>query len=162
VSRDGGATFDNFKVSESPFNPTAAIFFGDYTNISAYNNVIRPVWARLHNGSMSIITAIVDSLYVGVAPEKEQAVPFSLDQNYPNPAADYTWFSYKIHRPTRVTLKVFDLYGKEVACLLSDNPKMPGKYTEWFDFRGHGFTPGFYYFSMVSGEQTVKRKMIIE
>lgn len=162
VSRDGGSTFDNFKISESPFTPDPAIFFGDYTNVSAYNNVVRPVWTRLDNGSLSIITAIVDSLYTGMSPEKTGTAPFSLDQNYPNPARDFTYFSFKIHQPTRVTLKVFNLYGKEVACILKDKPVLPGKFIERFDTRGSGLAPGFYYFSMVNGEQTVKRKMIVE
>jgi hypothetical protein len=43
VSKDGGETFENFKVSESPFIPNAGVFFGDYTGISAHNNMVRPV-----------------------------------------------------------------------------------------------------------------------
>jgi hypothetical protein len=35
-STDGGETFTNFKVSQSSFNPTSGVFFGDYTNIAAY------------------------------------------------------------------------------------------------------------------------------
>ena len=162
VSRDGGETFDNFKVSESPFTPNSSIFFGDYTNISAVNNIVRPIWTRLDNGSLSIITAIVDSLYVGISPEKQGSVPFSLEQNFPNPARNYTYFSYKIHQQTRVTLKVFDLYGKEVACLREGESMVPGKYVEKLDTKSNGLTPGFYYFSLVSGEQSVKRKMIVE
>ena len=60
VSRDGGESFFNFKISESPFIPTSGIFFGDYNNISAHNNVIRPMWTRLHQGQLSVWTAIVD------------------------------------------------------------------------------------------------------
>ena len=37
VSRDGGETFENMKISESPFDPMSSVFFGDYTNISACN-----------------------------------------------------------------------------------------------------------------------------
>ncbi len=60
VSRDGGESFFNFKVSEQPFLPTAGVFFGDYNNVTAYNNVIRPIWTRLHQGQLSVWTAIVD------------------------------------------------------------------------------------------------------
>ncbi|MCB0726391.1 MAG: hypothetical protein KDD00_02940 [Ignavibacteriae bacterium] len=59
-STDGGETFDNFKVSESPFTPVSSVFFGDYTNISASHGKVRPIWGRLHNSVNSIYTAIVD------------------------------------------------------------------------------------------------------
>ncbi len=59
ASSDGGETFINFKVSEEPFIPTSNIFFGDYNNVSAHNNVVRPIWTRLHQGQLSVMTAIV-------------------------------------------------------------------------------------------------------
>ena len=59
-STDGGDTFDNFKVSESSFTPTSGIFFGDYTNIAAYNRMIYPMWMRLNNSSLSVWTAIIN------------------------------------------------------------------------------------------------------
>ena len=54
-----GATFENFKVSESSFTPTASIFFGDYTNIAAWEGKIYPIWTRLHNGIRSTWIALV-------------------------------------------------------------------------------------------------------
>jgi hypothetical protein len=162
VSRDGGETFDNFKVSESPFNPDPGIFFGDYTNVSACNNIVRPIWTRLDNGALSVVTAIVDSLYVGITPEKISPVPFSLDQNYPNPSTGTTSFSFKIHQPSRVSLRIFDLFGNEVACLLNNKPMDKGKYIERFDTRSRGLAPGFYYFSLVNTEQSIIRKMVVE
>jgi len=60
VSTDGGETFVNFMVSETPFVPTSNVFFGDYNNISAHNNVIRPIWTRLHQGQLSVWTAIAE------------------------------------------------------------------------------------------------------
>ncbi len=57
-STDGGDSFDNFKVSESSFTPTSGVFFGDYTNIAAYNRMVYPMWMRL-SGSLSVWTAII-------------------------------------------------------------------------------------------------------
>jgi hypothetical protein len=161
VSRDGGETFHNFPVSESPFNPDASIFFGDYTHIAAHNSIVRPIWTRLHNGQLSIMTALVDSLYVGMVPEK-QATAITLDQNFPNPARQVTWFSYKVHEPCKVSLKVYDLYGKEVSVVVDDRNVSTGKYMERFDPLAEGLVPGFYYFSLISGEQSIKKKMIVE
>ncbi|MEM9546484.1 MAG: sialidase family protein [Bacteroidota bacterium] len=59
-STDGGNSFTNKKISESPFLPIDAIFFGDYNDISAYNGMIRPIWTRLDNRKLSVWTALID------------------------------------------------------------------------------------------------------
>lgn len=59
-STDGGHTFINNKISESPFLPNDAIFFGDYNDISVYNGMVRPIWTRLENRELSIWTALIN------------------------------------------------------------------------------------------------------
>jgi hypothetical protein len=162
VSKDGGDTFDNFKVSETPFNPNSGIFFGDYTNIATHDSTVRPIWTRLHNGSMSVMTALVDNIFVGISPEKEKAVPFSLEQNYPNPVQEITYISFKIHAPTMVSLKVFDMCGHEVATVVSNEMMSTGKHVEQFDRRKYGLSPGLYYYSLISKDLTAKRKMVVD
>jgi hypothetical protein len=162
VSQDGGSTFRNFKVSDTPFLPSASIFFGDYTCISAHNDVVRPIWARLHENSLSVWTAIADSIFTGIVEKPEAMVALTLEQNYPNPGKDYTWFAYKVHRPTMVTLAICDVLGREVAVLQKDKPVSPGKYIEYFDIDNSRLPAGVYYFSLVNGEQSLRRKMIIE
>lgn len=58
-SIDGGATFTNVKISETPFTPSETSFFGDYTNIAAHKGVITPVWARMDKGKTSVWTAVI-------------------------------------------------------------------------------------------------------
>jgi len=65
-STDGGDSFINFKISESSFIPLKSSFFGDYTNIAAYNGKIYPVWARNDNGEKSIIISIINENTVDV------------------------------------------------------------------------------------------------
>ena len=59
-SRDGGQTWVNTVISETPFEPTARVFFGDYNNIAAVNGVVRPIWTRCDNGRLSVVTALVN------------------------------------------------------------------------------------------------------
>jgi hypothetical protein len=59
-STDGGETFSNFKVSETSFNPTSNIFFGDYINIAAHNRKIYPIWMRLDGSALSVWTTIIE------------------------------------------------------------------------------------------------------
>ena len=58
-STDGGGTFTEKKISESPFVPTDTKFFGDYTNISAHKGVIAPIWTRMDDGKTSVYTAVI-------------------------------------------------------------------------------------------------------
>ncbi len=164
VSRDGGVTFENKRISSTSFYPNSSLFFGDYTNISAHNGRVRPIWLHMElpNPGMCIYTAIIDSVYTGVAESPAVPYSFTLDQNYPNPASMSTSIAYKVHVSTTVTLQVRDLYGKVVATLADHAFRRPGKYIETLDVAAAGLAPGFYYYSLVSGEQSVNRKMVVE
>lgn len=159
MSSDGGETFTNFRISESPFYPNAGVFFGDYTFITAYDNVIRPIWTRLHNSSRSIWTAIVDP---GVVQVNEANVNLmTVERSYPNPFRESTWFSFKVRRPASVILKVYDQFGREVATLINDREYPAGKHTVEFNASQYHLAPGVYYFSLVSSDQNIKQKMIL-
>ncbi len=73
-SNDGGGTFKNVKISESPFIPTEETFFGDYTNIDADNGIITPIWTRMDDGKTSVMTTIIqqDDLIKRQMPEKKK------------------------------------------------------------------------------------------
>ena len=59
-SIDGGNSFSNIKISESPFIPNENVFFGDYNDISAYDGKIRPIWTRLDGNRLSVWTALIE------------------------------------------------------------------------------------------------------
>ena len=158
VSRDAGETFINFKISESPFFPYNTVFFGDYTNVTAHDNIIRPIWARLNDGELSVWTAIVDPTYIDILEDKPEL--FSLEQNYPNPFKESTYFKYKIKNPTVITLQVHDVFGRIVATLIKKSFHETGKYVEHFNPSDYDLKAGVYYFSLSDNESTVKRKMI--
>lgn len=60
TSIDGGLTFTNELISESPFTPNQSVFFGDYNNITAFKGIVRPIWTRYENNKLSIWTALID------------------------------------------------------------------------------------------------------
>ena len=55
ISRDGGETFINERISETPFVPNSKVFFGDYIGINAYNNFYSAIWMRMDNGVLSLM-----------------------------------------------------------------------------------------------------------
>jgi hypothetical protein len=60
VSRDGGKTFVDTRISDSPFTPDPEMFFGDYLNIAAHKGVIRPIWPRMDSGKISLWVALIE------------------------------------------------------------------------------------------------------
>lgn len=59
-SNDGGGTWVNEKISESPFVPSPTVFFGDYNNIDAHDGVVRPIWTRCDERRLSVWTALIN------------------------------------------------------------------------------------------------------
>jgi len=158
-STDGGETFTNMRISDNPFYPSAGVFFGDYTNITAYNNIVRPIWARADGNSMSIWTAIVD-MSVGVS--KPDAIkPFSLAQNYPNPFVESTYYSYELREPSVISLDIYDVFGRQITRLIDNQMTSPGEYTARFDADKYQLQSGIYWMVLSSNQKVEKRQMIL-
>lgn len=158
VSGDGGDTFVNFKVSEEPFIPNDFIFFGDYTNIAAVNDTVRPVWIRLHNNELSLLTALVDPLVIGT--ESEDLTPLAEAQVVPNPFSSSTAFSFKIKEPSIVSLTVNDMTGHKVAEIIDRQMLTPGKYIKVLEAEGYKLKPGVYCFELVVDQKHTTRKVV--
>ncbi len=157
-STNGGDTFENILISETPFFPSSSVFFGDYTNITAFDGQVRPIWARADETQMSIWTAIVD---ISVGMPEPDLKPVSQIINYPNPFRETTWFSFKLLKPSQVSLKVYDLFGRKIVTMIDNRNMEPGKYVESFDAVAYNLKPGVYWFVLETGNTTQKRKMIL-
>lgn len=59
-SKNGGESFVEEVISEQSFEPSGTVFFGDYLNIAAVDNVVRPVWPRMDNGKITLWTALIN------------------------------------------------------------------------------------------------------
>ncbi|MER3525241.1 MAG: hypothetical protein C4326_14660 [Ignavibacteria bacterium] len=88
----------------------------------------------------------------------EQPTSFQLHQNYPNPFNPTTHIRYSLLQSGEVTLKVFDLLGREVATLV--NGSMPaGVYETTFD--ASMLSSGIYFYRLVSSAGVQTRKMML-
>jgi hypothetical protein len=98
----------------------------------------------------------------GVEPSLNLQIPneYSLEQNYPNPFNPVTKINFDLPKSGFVTLKVYDILGKEVATLLNDM-KNAGSYN--VDFDGASFSSGMYYYKLESnGFVSTKKMMLIK
>ena len=66
-----------------------------------------------HNGAFSYTSSL--EVEIGLAP-----LEFTLSQNYPNPFNPTTTIEFTLAQDGRVTLKIYDVSGREVATLLDD------------------------------------------
>lgn len=84
------------------------------------------------------------------------ATNFVLSQNYPNPFNPSTIIEYQIPYSSFVTIKVYDILGKEVATLVNKNQKA-GNYSVVFN--GKNLSSGFYIYKLQSGNSSEIKKM---
>lgn len=104
------------------------------------------VWRKFF---ISSATAVNDA----VQPEK-----FELSQNYPNPFNPSTVIKYSVPASGKVTLKVYDVLGKEVASLVND-VKNAGSYEVNFD--ASKLSSGMYIYSINAGNYSASKKMML-
>jgi hypothetical protein len=160
VSTDGGQSFSNFKVSESPFIPSSSVFFGDYTCITAHNGVIRPIWTRLDEFDLSIYTAIVDTLHTSL--EEPDAGPQAIEMNYPNPFTESTAFSFKLRTANKISLSVHDIHGRKITTLIDGEWLESGKYIKIFHPSTYHLPSGVYYFTLKGNGINQQRKVVYQ
>lgn len=91
--------------------------------------------------------------------EETSPLEFALYQNYPNPFNPATVIKYSVNREALVTLKVFDVLGREITTLVNEI-KSPGTYeSQWNGEKGTG-SSSIYFYRLASGSYTQTRKMI--
>ncbi|TAK58275.1 MAG: T9SS type A sorting domain-containing protein [Bacteroidetes bacterium] len=85
---------------------------------------------------------------------------FSISQNYPNPFNPVTNFGLRISPQTKgmVSLKVFDVLGREVATLVNEN-LLPGTYEVSWNAGNH--PSGVYFYRLQSGEFVETKRMML-
>ena len=111
------------------------------------------------NGSGTAVdyATIKYSQLVGFQPISSE-IPdmFSLSQNYPNPFNPSTNINFSIPKSSFVTLKVFNIMGKEISSLVNENLN-PGVYS--FDFNAEDLASGIYFYKLTAGEFSEVKKM---
>jgi hypothetical protein len=83
---------------------------------------------------------------------------YRLGQNYPNPFNHSTFISYSIPRQDYVTLKIFDVLGKEMATLVDDY-KDQGYHTLKYD--AANLATGLYFYVIQAGSFKQTKKMLL-
>ncbi|MDQ3020935.1 MAG: T9SS type A sorting domain-containing protein [Bacteroidota bacterium] len=100
------------------------------------------------------------SLLTGLASNSIYSIPevFSLSQNYPNPFNPTTKINYSLPVSNHVSLKIFDVLGKEVVNLVNQRQNA-GAYS--VEFNGGNLSSGVYFYRIDAGEFTDIKRMVL-
>ena len=91
-------------------------------------------------------------------PPGEIPVSYELYQNYPNPFNPATVISYQLPAAGYVSLKIYDVLGREVSTLVNEE-KTPGSYK--ISFKAGTLSSGVYFYKLTTGSFMQMKKMIL-
>jgi len=99
-------------------------------------------------------------IITGVREDAGTGIPeaYTLSQNYPNPFNPSTQIRYSIPEAARVTLKIFNMLGQEVATVLNEQ-QTKGSYIATFD--ANNFATGVYFYRLEAGKFSETKKMLL-
>lgn len=164
---------DDSTIRSIPLNPIAMnlndliissveLDGSEYTNFDSENRLLN---IEQNIGGEFKVTFDIDESVDVASTENEMPIEFVLEQNYPNPFNPSTTIKYSMpFVDTRrgvspqVTLKVFDILGREVATLVNAE-QHAGNYEVQFD--ASALTSGVYFYKLQSGSFIESRKMIL-
>ncbi len=88
------------------------------------------------------------------------ASTFMLEQNYPNPFNPSTVINFELPAEHYVTLKIYDLLGREIAVLL-DGQLTGGKHSVQFSTADYNLSSGVYIYTINAGDFISSKKMML-
>ena len=95
---------------------------------------------------------------VGIISPVNFVTDFTLNQNYPNPFNPSTKILYSIPKSDFVTLRIYNIIGREIHTLVSEFHKV-GTYSANFDARK--FSSGIYFYKLQVGNDFVETKKML-
>ena len=161
VARLGPAQMSTITGQPSPFVPTA----GQWKKLkfplpTGTNKMIFEGYSGFGD-NVYIDSLCIGQRLVGIS-HNENEIPkvYSLSQNYPNPFNPSTQIQYGLPKAGFVTLKIFDVLGKEVSTLVNEM-QQPGTYNFHFDASNLASGVYFYRIDVGDGSYTQIKKMML-
>ncbi len=162
-----GSTGDGQITPSITFDPLGTLYGLKGSNTQTNNlisiNTTTGAGTVIGSAGMSGLLAIamrLDSLTTSVGDDGSNRIPeqFILAQNHPNPFNPATMINYQLATSNWMTLKVYDVLGREVMTLV-DGEVEAGSHSVQMD--GSGLSSGIYFYTMRAGEFVSTRKLLL-
>jgi xylan 1,4-beta-xylosidase len=156
------------KIAECPISNT-----GSWKTFHNFTSAVKPISGRhdvylkftgtetgkLFQLQSLVFTAKGDTSTSATEPS-DSPIPksYGMEQNFPNPFNLSTIINYMLPASGLVTIKVFDILGREAAILVHEK-KSTGKYSLKLD--GSGFSSGIYFYSLETGAFRSVKKFVL-
>ncbi len=128
----------------------------------------KAISVRLHplgrfSGTVWMDLLEVTKVPVGVSEKEFQPVSYNLFQNYPNPFNPSTIISYSVPKISYVTLKIYDILGREVKTLVSTEQNNGLHSVQWNGDNNYGVrvSSGIYLYRIEAGSFIQTKKMLL-
>jgi hypothetical protein len=167
IRKVSSVTQNGRSYTDSVFNGSMPIFNGTIVLNRGYGFV----YEEIEQSISSLVGVIINGVQQGTittslynrldAPREttpQKATGFKLSQNYPNPFNPTTIISYQLPVSSQITLKVYDVLGREVATLVNER-KAAGSYEATFD--AGKLASGVYLYKLQAGEFVSTKKMLL-
>lgn len=125
---------------------------------SDYGVISYAIWADSLGNKTQLFGAKRYDTFGDVENKNQTPNNFVLKQNYPNPFNPTTSIEYSVPSNEYVSLKVYDILGREIATLVSEQ-KSAGSYEVKFD--GSNLSSGVYFYKLNAGNYNQVMKMIL-
>lgn len=139
---------------------------------TVWNHLVDLYWPRVTKGIgitsysyglSKLVGAVINKVGYGTLTDvndEQETSPetFELYQNHPNPFNPSTILSYQVPSLSHVSLKIYDILGKEVATLVEDNQEM-GKYS--VQFNAKNLASGMYIYQIKAGDFISSKKLML-
>jgi photosystem II stability/assembly factor-like uncharacterized protein len=145
LSHDGGTSWEDVSTGLTNMDITSLAISNSYICAGTGGNGI---WRRP-------LSEMITGVY---GKNNRYSRYFYLSQNYPNPFNPSTTISYQLPVVSQVTLKIYDVLGREVTTLV-DEKKAPGTYDVKFD--GSRLASGVYFCRMAAGNYASTKKLLM-
>ncbi len=153
MNYDGNIKF-NFQLPPTANGTSIEFYFTYQNNIGSVREPAGTNNYKLFYGNLNI------NNLTSVDSQDELPYQFNLSQNYPNPFNPETIVNFDVPYTSRVSLKIYDLLGREVANLF-DEVKQPGSYKASISALKLGLSSGVYFYSLKSDRYAVTKKMVL-
>lgn len=161
---NGGSTFAKYTGLDTAVGASGIYYSGMFPSGVAAGKVVVLgfPFETIYNASVrnQLMGKILTFFDISTSVKGDAPIPseFVLHQNYPNPFNPNTVISYQLSVDDRVSLKIYDVVGREVAILV-DNEQSAGKYS--IPFNASNLASGTYFYHLRSGEFSSVKKMTI-